>query len=245
MYIKTLIIDDERLARVELRKLLKEFSTIEVVDEAANVADALDKIDQLKPDLIFLDIQMPGKTGFDLLAELDRSPQVIFTTAYHKYALKAFEVNALDYLMKPIDPMRLADAIQKVQQLEAARADIVEGEALLNGVLTENDQVFVKDGDRCWFVKLNEIRFFESVGNYARVFFGSNKPMILKSLNALEDRLNPKLFFRTNRKHIVNLSMIEKIEPYFNGGLLLELQGGDKIEVSRRQTLRFKEMMSL
>jgi two-component system LytT family response regulator len=94
-------------------------------------------------------------------------------------------------------------------------------------------------------VKLNEIRFFESVGNYARVFFGSNKPMILKSLNALEDRLDPKLFFRTNRKHIVNLRMIEKIEPYFNGGLLLELQGGDKIEVSRRQTLRFKEMMSL
>ena len=245
MAIRTLIIDDERLARVELRKLLKEFSTIEVVDEAANVADALDKIDQLKPDLIFLDIQMPGKTGFDLLAELDRSPQVIFTTAHHEYALKAFEVNALDYLMKPIDPMRLADAIQKVQQLEAARAGVVEGEALLNGILTENDQVFVKDGDRCWFVKLNEIRFFESVDNYARVFFASNKPMILKSLNALEDRLDPKLFFRTNRKHIVNLRMIEKIEPYFNGGLLLELKGGDKIEVSRRQTLRFKEMMSL
>jgi len=245
MAIRTLIIDDERLARVELRKLLKEFSTIEVVDEAANVADALDKIDQLKPDLIFLDIQMPGKTGIDLLAELDRSPQVIFTTEHHEYALKAFEVNALDYLMKPIDPMRLADAIQKVQQLEAARAGVVEGEALLNGILTENDQVFVKDGDRCWVVKLNEIRFFESVVNYARVFFGSNKPMILKSLNALEDRLDPKLFFRTNRKHIVNLRMIEKIEPYFNGGLLLELKGGDKIEVSRRQTLRFKEMMSL
>lgn len=113
MAIRTLIIDDERLARVELRKLLKEFSTIEVVDEAANVADALDKIDQLKPDLIFLDIQMPGKTGFDLLAELDRSPQVIFTTAHHEYALKAFEVNALDYLMKPIDPMRLQMPFKK------------------------------------------------------------------------------------------------------------------------------------
>jgi two-component system LytT family response regulator len=235
MTIRALLIDDERLARVELRKLLTDFPSIEVVEEAANVAEALDKIDQLKPDLIFLDIQMPGKTGFDLLAELDRSPQVIFTTAHHEYALKAFEVNALDYLMKPIDPVRLADAIQKVQQLEAARI----------GVLSENDQVFVKDGDRCWFVKLNEIRFFESVGNYARVFFGNNKPMILKSLNALEDRLDSKLFFRTNRKHIVNLRMIEKIEPYFNGGLLLELKGGDKIEVSRRQTLRFKEMMSL
>jgi len=245
MSIRTLLIDDERLARVELRNLLKEHPSIEVVEEAANVTEALDKIDSLKPDLVFLDIQMPGKTGFDLLAELDRSPQVIFTTAHHEYALKAFEVNALDYLMKPIDPMRLADAVQKVQQLEAARMGPVEGDGLLNGVLSENDQVFVKDGNRCWFVKLNEIRFFESVGNYARVFFGANKPMILKSLNALEDRLDPKLFFRTNRKYIINLRMIEKIEPYFNGGLLLELKGGDKIEVSRRQTLRFKEMMSL
>ena len=112
MSIRALLIDDERLARVELRKLLMDFPSIEVVEEAANVAEALDKIDQLKPDLIFLDIQMPGKTGFDLLAELDRSPQVIFTTAHHEYALKAFEVNALDYLMKPIDPVRLADAIQ-------------------------------------------------------------------------------------------------------------------------------------
>ncbi|MBM3413396.1 MAG: response regulator [Bacteroidetes bacterium] len=242
---RTLLIDDERLARVELKKLLKDHPSIEVVDEAANVTDALDKIDRWRPDLIFLDIQMPGKTGFDLLAELDSAPQVIFTTAYHEYALKAFEANALDYLLKPIDPVRLADAIQKVQQLEAVR--LVHGveEGLPRGMLSENDQVFVKDGYRCWFVKLNEIRFFESVGNYARVFFGSNNPMILKSLNALEDRLDPKLFFRTNRKHIVNLRMIEKVEPYFNGGLLLELKGGDKIEVSRRQTLRFKAMMSL
>ncbi|MBM3412933.1 MAG: response regulator transcription factor [Bacteroidetes bacterium] len=242
---RTLLIDDERLARVELKKLLKDYPSIEVVDEAANVADALDKIDKLRPDLIFLDIQMPGKTGFDLLAELDSAPQVIFTTAHHEYALKAFEVNAMDYLTKPIDPARLSDAVQKVLQLEAARSSHGADAGLPVGMLSENDQVFVKDGYRCWFVKLNEIRFFESVGNYARVFFGSNNPMILKSLNALEERLDPKLFFRTNRKHIVNLRMIEKVEPYFNGGLLLELKGGDKIEVSRRQTLRFKEMMSL
>ncbi|MFZ9877855.1 MAG: LytR/AlgR family response regulator transcription factor [Chitinophagaceae bacterium] len=244
MAIKTLLIDDERLARLELRKLLKEHPSIEVLDEAANVEDALQKIDQLKPDLIFLDIQMPGKTGFDLLAELDRAPQVIFTTAHHEFALKAFEVNALDYLMKPIEPRRLADAVQKVQAVDGLRSAAGEVELSNGGILTENDQVFVKDGERCWFVKLSEIRLFESVGNYARVFFGANRPMILKSLNALEDRLDPKVFFRTNRKHIVNLRMIEKVEPYFNGGLLLELKGGDKIEVSRRQTLRFKEMMS-
>jgi two-component system LytT family response regulator len=244
MAIKTLLIDDERLARLELRKLLKEHPAIEILEEAANAEDAIQKIDQLKPDLIFLDIQMPGKTGFDLLAELDRAPQVIFTTAHHEFALKAFEVNALDYLMKPIEPRRLADAVQKVQAVEGLRNTGADVELLNGGILTENDQVFVKDGERCWFVKLSEIRLFESVGNYARVFFGTNRPMILKSLNALEDRLDPKVFFRTNRKHIVNLRMIEKVEPYFNGGLLLELKGGDKIEVSRRQTLRFKEMMS-
>lgn len=244
MSIRAIIIDDERLARAELRKLLKDFSEIEIIDEAVNVEEALEKIEQQKPDLIFLDIQMPGKTGFDLLTELDRSPQVIFTTAHHEFALRAFEVNALDYLTKPVEPRRLADAIQKLQSAELRR-DAAETELANTGILTEHDQVFVKDGERCWFVKLSEIRLFESVGNYARVYFGVNKPLILKSLNALEDRLDSKVFFRTNRKHIVNLRMIEKIEPYFNGGLLLELKGGEKIEVSRRQTLRFKEMMSL
>lgn len=241
---KAIIIDDERLARAELRKLLREFPEIEVVDEAANAEEGLRKIDNYHPDLIFLDIQMPGKTGFDLLAELDRAPHVIFTTAYDEYALKAFEVNALDYLLKPVEPRRLADAIQKLLATEQ-RDNRTEPEYTNNSLLSENDQVFVKDGERCWFVRLSEIRLFESVGNYAKVFFGTNKPLILKSLNALEERLDTRLFFRANRKHIVNLRMIEKIEPYFNGGLLLELKGGEKIEVSRRQTVKFKEMMSL
>ncbi|MCW3073335.1 MAG: transcriptional regulator [Flaviaesturariibacter sp.] len=244
---RAIIIDDERLARAELRKLLLEFPEIEVVDEAGNVDEGIAKIDTHSPDLIFLDIQMPGKTGFDLLAELDKAPQVIFTTAYDEYALKAFEVNALDYLQKPIEPKRLADAIHKLKNGEnsSAPSTYVTGEGTNQSPLSEDDQVFVKDGDRCWFVKLSEIRLFESVGNYAKVFFGSNKPLILKSLNALEERLDEKVFFRANRKHIVNLRLIEKIEPYFNGGLLLELKGGEKIEVSRRQTVKFKEMMSL
>jgi two-component system LytT family response regulator len=241
---RAIIIDDERLARAELRKLLQEFPEVEVVDEAANAEEGIEKIDSLQPDLIFLDIQMPGKTGFDMLAQLERSPQVIFTTAYDEFALKAFEVNALDYLLKPIEPKRLADAILKLQQSETKEIKPT-GEFTNNSVLGENDQVFVKDGERCWFVKLSEIRLFESVGNYAKVFFGPNKPLILKSLNALEERLDEKFFFRANRKHIVNLRLIEKIEPYFNGGLLLELKGGEKIEVSRRQTVKFKEMMSL
>ena len=241
---KAIIIDDERLARTELKKLLQEFPEVEVIDEAANAEEGISKIESQQPDLIFLDIQMPGKTGFDMLAQLERTPQVIFTTAYDEFALKAFEVNALDYLLKPVEPKRLADAIHKLQSAESRD---LRGEPVStnNSLLTEHDQVFVKDGERCWFVKLSDIRLFESVGNYAKVFFGTNKPLILKSLNALEERLDEKTFFRANRKHIVNLRMIEKIEPYFNGGLLLELRGGEKIEVSRRQTVKFKEMMSL
>ncbi len=243
MKLRALLVDDERLARAELTTLLTEFPEIEIVGEAANAKEALDKIDKLLPDLLFLDIQMPGKTGFDLLAELDNTPpHVIFVTAYDEYALKAFEVNALDYLQKPVDAKRLADAVQKLrvkEERQDARSEVNKS------MLTEDDQVFVKDGERCWFVKLNEVRLFESVGNYARVYFGPNKPLILKSLNSLEERLDEKVFFRANRKEIVNLRMVEKVEPYFNGGLLLELKGGDKVEVSRRQGVKFKDMMSL
>jgi two-component system LytT family response regulator len=243
--IKAIIIDDERLARNELKKLLLDFPEIEVIAEAANAAEGVEKIDSLNPDLIFLDIQMPGKTGFDMLSELERAPNVIFTTAYDEYALKAFEVNALDYLLKPVEPKRLADALQKLQ-VEEDKEPLSDHTISVNrSILNEHDQVFVKDGERCWFVKLSDIRLFESVGNYAKVYFGPNKPLILKSLNALEERLDEKVFFRANRKHIVNLRLIEKIEPYFNGGLLLEMKGGEKIEVSRRQTVKFKEMMSL
>jgi two-component system LytT family response regulator len=240
---KAIIIDDERLARNELKKLLSEFPEIEVIEEAANAKEGIEKIETLNPDLIFLDIQMPGMTGFDMLQELDRIPYVIFTTAYDEYALKAFEVNALDYLMKPIEPKRLADALQKL--IQAEEKELAAQQAFNRELLTESDQVFVKDGERCWFVKLSEVRLFESVGNYAKVYFAGNKPLILKSLNALEERLDEKTFFRANRKQIVNLRMIEKIEPYFNGGLLLDLQGGEKVEVSRRQAVKFKEMMSL
>src|SRR6478735_11256360 len=178
---RAIIIDDERLARTELRKLLQDFPEVEVVDEAANADEAINKIDTLQPDLVFLDIQMPGKTGFDMLAELERAPHVIFTTAYDEYALKAFEVNALDYLLKPVEPKRLADAIQKLHLQEEREQGPMVPVNFNRSILSENDQVFVKDGERCWFVKLSDIRLFESVGNYAKVYFGPNKPLILKS----------------------------------------------------------------
>lgn len=242
---RAIIIDDERLARIELRKLLQDFPEIEVVDEASNAEEGIQKIDSYNPDLIFLDIQMPGKTGFEMLEALDHSPHVVFTTAYDEHALKAFEVNALDYLLKPVEPKRLQDAVEKLRKINQGHQERATHTSVPHNLLGESDQVFVKDGERCWFVRLGEVRLFESVGNYAKVFFGNNKPLILKSLNALEERLDDKVFFRANRKHIINLRMIDKVESYFNGGLLIELKGGDKIEVSRRQTVKFKEMMSL
>lgn len=235
---KALIVDDERLARKELIHLLQAFPQIEIIGEATDVDDAEEQISKLNPDLIFLDIQMPGKTGFDLLESLDVVPKVIFTTAYDEFALKAFEVNALDYLLKPIQQERLAEAIAKLRFEE-------KPEEAERKTLGKDDQVFVKDGDKCWFVKLADVRLFESDGNYIKVYFGGNKPMIHKSLNALDERLDDRMFFRASRKHIINLGWVENIDTWFNGGLLVQLKGGERIEVSRRQAARFKERMSL
>ncbi len=240
---KAIIVDDERLARNELRRLLSEHPEVEILDEAANVDDAVEKIRTQDPDVIFLDIQMPGKTGFDLLEELDRSPRVIFTTAYDEYAIKAFEFNALDYLLKPIDPARLTEALKKIK-LEKKEDEELELR-FASKQLKADDQVFVKDGEKCWFVKLEEVRLFESEGNYVRLFFRDQKPLILKTLNYLDDRLDSRTFFRANRKHIINLKYIENIEPWLNGGLLVKMKDGKKVEVSRRQSIKFKEMLSL
>ncbi|MGA8264221.1 MAG: response regulator [Ignavibacteriaceae bacterium] len=238
---KAIIIDDERLARVELKRLLSQHKEINIVGEAVNVDDAITKITELNPELIFLDIQMPGKNGFELLEELDSVPTVIFTTAYDEYALKAFEYNALDYLLKPIEPKRLEETIKKV--IERNKKDTVA--SLDQPVLKEEDQIFVKDGEKCWFVKLGTIRLMESEGNYVRLYFEDNKPLILRTLNYLDERLDSKAFFRASRKHIINLKWIENIEPWLNGGLLVKLKGGNKVEVSRRQAIKFKEMLSL
>lgn len=238
---KALIVDDERLARTELKRLLEPHKEIEIVGEAVNAEDAANKISELNPDIVFLDIQMPGKTGFELLEELDKVPKVIFTTAYDEYALKAFEYNALDYLLKPIEPKRLEETIRKLY--EGGKKEHKKGTDY--DILTAEDQVFVKDGEKCWFVKLETVRLFESEGNYVRLYFEDHKPLILRTLNYLDERLDSKSFFRANRKHIINLKWVDSIEPWLNGGLLAKLKGGHKIEVSRRQAVKFKEMLSL
>ena len=239
---KALIIDDERLARKELMNLLQEYQEIEIVGEAVNAEDAEKKIKSLNPNLLFLDIQMPGKTGFELLENLDTVPEVVFTTAYDEYALKAFDFNALDYLLKPIEPDRLNETVTKILNRSSKEETIAE---VPNQELGPSDRVFVKDGDKCWFVKLENIRLFESDGNYIKIYFDHFKPMIHKSLNALDEKLDDRSFFRASRKHIINLTWIESIESWFNGGLMVILRGGEKVEVSRRQAARFKEMMSL
>ncbi|OIN56670.1 LytR/AlgR family response regulator transcription factor [Arsenicibacter rosenii] len=244
---KTLLVDDERLARAELRRLLENFPKIDIIGEAANADEALPMIEDLQPDLLFLDIQMPGKNGFELLQSIEgKAPDVIFTTAYDEYAIKAFEFNALDYLLKPVELNRLTEAIHRVEEEHHHRNEPERTQKdISTKILGENDQVFVKDGEKCWFVKLGKVRLFESMGNYVRLYFDDQKPLVLKSLNALEDRLDPATFFRANRKHIINLQWIDKIEPWFSGGLLVTLRGGDKIEISRRQAIRFKDLLSL
>jgi two-component system LytT family response regulator len=244
---RAIIVDDERLARNELKRLLENFPSIEVIGEASNTEEASQLIEELQPDVAFLDIQMPGKTGFEWLEEWDGFlPEIIFTTAFDEYALKAFEVNALDYVLKPVELARLSESIQKLES-RFKRTVSAEKTTSASHVLGGNDQIFVKDGEKCWFVRLDRVRLCESMGNYVRLFFDDQKPLVLKSLNSLEERLDPKLFFRCNRKHIVNLNFIDKIEPWFSGGLQVTLKGekAEKIEISRRQSIRFKELLSL
>jgi two-component system LytT family response regulator len=230
---KALIIDDERLARAELRRLLEKHPEVEIVGEARDAEEALSQIGRADPELLFLDIQMPGANGFELLEQLDRVPLVIFTTAYDDYALKAFEVNALDYLLKPVAPERLAAALAKVGGVKPKPA------------AGGDQQIFVKDGERCWFVALRDIVLLESEGNYTRLYFGGHRPLVLRSLNYLEDRLDAAMFFRASRKHILNLKFIEAMDAWANGGFLVRLKGSIEVEMSRRQAQKFKDTMSL
>ena len=248
--IRAIIIDDERLARVELRRLLTVHDEIEIIGEAANITEALQVIESLQPDLIFLDIQMPGGSGFDLLAKLDLAPEVIFTTAFDTYALKAFEVNALDYLQKPIEPPRLDAALARaLQRFEKPTNARLASQLATPQAKSGNDKIFIKDGERCWFVTLTDIMLFESEGNYARVYFSTGlqtqRPLMLRSLNQLEERLNPNQFFRANRRQIINLQFIDLVAPTDSGGLTIVLKNQLRIELSRRRATQFKELSTL
>jgi two-component system LytT family response regulator len=229
---KTLIVDDEPLARLELRRLLAGHSWIEIVGDAGNIDEAYAEIQNQSPDLIFLDVQIPGGTGFDLLERIDRVPSIIFTTAYDRYAVKAFEVNALDYLLKPVESERLAAALAKARGALATSTPTLE-------------QIFVRDGPRCFFLPLREISLLAAEGNYVRLHWGKEQPLLARSLVALEEKLDPRRFFRVNRQQIINLNFVQSLTPGLGGTLLVQLRNGPEIWISRRQARVFQGKMGV
>jgi two-component system LytT family response regulator len=233
--VRAVIVDDERLARNELRRMIEAAGSVELVGEARNAAEAVELIDRLRPELVFLDVQMPDADGFEVLERLDAAPFVIFTTAFDHYALRAFEVSALDYLVKPVVPERLAAALAKAAAWQRAQPPPAGPEA----ALARGQRIFVRDGDRCWFVPVEQIILVESEGNYARLWFGEHRPLVPRSLNAIEDRLDPALFFRANRRQIINTEAIASLVPWPNDGYLVKLTGGIEVEMSRRQARVF------
>ena len=248
---RVLLVDDSRLARAELRRLLEAFPDVAVAGEARNADEARTQLAAQRPDLLLLDIHMPGETGFELLASLEAAPPVVFTTAYDAHALRAFEVNALDYLLKPVQEARLAAALDKVRaqmQTTERPGPVPKPEPVpaAPALLTGQDQVFVKDGERCWFVRLAEVRLFEINGSYTQIYFDQHRPLIPRTLAQLEARLDPKVFFRANRQQIINLNFVAGVEPWFSHSLRLTLRdGAEVVEVSRQQSVRFRELLSL
>lgn len=241
MKIRAVIVEDSRLARNELKELIKSHGEIELIGEAENVDNAFELINETNPDLLFLDINMPEKDGFELLEMLGSIPITVFTTAYDEYAIKSFEYNALDYLLKPISPKRFSVAVDKIKE-KLSGYDKQDTNIEKH---TESSQIFIKDGEKCWLVKIGDIILFEIVGNYTRVYFEENSPLIYKSLNQVEVKLPEDFFFRVNRQQIINIKHVKNVVPWFNGKFKLTLNNDTEVEVSRRQSQSFKEKLSI
>lgn len=239
---KIYLVEDSRLARQELRTLLAAIPDADIVGEAAELAPARDAIETLQPDLLLLDVELPGATGFDLLDQLDHVPLVVFTTAYDQHALAAFERNALDYLLKPIEPARLEAALAKARERLRPVPTVASPAAALKGA---DDMVFLRDGERCWFVRLGDIAGFEACGNYAQAWFDGQRPLINRTLTSLEEKLDPQLFFRASRGHLINLRWVQGIQPWSNDGYRVTLRDGHQVEVSRRQAKLLREKLEL
>lgn len=233
--IRTIIIDDERLARQDLKRLVADWDEIQIIGEAENAFEAKEMIELNQPDLIFLDIQMPRKNGFELLEELDNTPIVIFVTAYDEYAIQAFDVNALDYIVKPIRTERFNRCIQKaIFQIQKNQKEQKQ----------TKQQIFVKDANKCYFIKLSEISYIKSIGNYAQLHFNGKAVMVKRSLNYLEETL-PDYFFRCNRSEIINHHFIDQIHPLLKGALQIELITKHVVDLSDRKSVIFKEKLKL
>lgn len=235
---KAMVIDDSRLARSGLIGMLAQFPGIEVVGEADHPDSALPLIAALRPDVLFLDIQMAGADAFDLLAQLAECPRIVFTTAYAEYAVRSFDYDTVDYLLKPVSHERLAQAVGRLLQ-QAAPA------AIAARPLDERSKIFIKDGGRCHLVSLASIRCIESCRNYVQVYFDDTHAYVKKPLAEVAERLPEHMFFRASRQHVVNLNAIALIEEADSGGYMVVLDNGKKLEISRRSAAELKETMSL
>jgi len=251
--VRAIIVDDERLARQELRRLLHAHEDVEIAGEARNADDAEDMLERYEPDLLFLDIQMPGRSGLEMLEGCPNPPQTILTTAFDRYAVRGFEVNAVDYLLKPIAPERLCEALRRVRERLKPLASSKNVEARPDSPASETPcglrsgplrQVFVRDGDRCWLVRTEEIVLLRSEGNYTRVIFAGNQPLIPRSLAQIEPRLDPMTFFRANRAEIVNLRRVISVTPEADG-YSVALRDGANVSVSRRQAKVLRDLLAL
>ncbi len=243
--INAIIIEDSELARLELKNLLQIHTEINIIGEAEDVSSAIEIITATSPDLVFMDIDLPGGNAFDILTQLEIVPPIIFTTAFDKFALDAFEFNTLDYLLKPIKKERLAKALNKLEIKKINKDDNIGNTSSTEYALSGESQFFIKDGEHCWLIKINDVRYIEAIGNYSRIYFSTHSPMHYSSLQKIEKRLNPQQFFRINRQQLVNLHYVTSIEPWITGGLKLTLSCGQELNVSRRQTNNFKQLMSL
>lgn len=235
---RAMVIEDSRLAREGLVRMLQAFAEIEVIAQAEHADAALALIAQLRPELLFLDIQMPGASGFDLLERLDYTPRIIFTSAYSEYAIRSFDYHTVDYLLKPISAERLAKAVAKISETSATEPDT-------KPPLEMSSRVFIKDGDHCHLVPVEAIRYIESCKNYVRVYFANQKAYVKKSMNNIDERLPPKHFFRISRQHIVNLQAIAQIVESVGEGYELTMSDGAVLEVSRRNAIALKERLGL
>ncbi len=232
-----IIIDDEKLARELLREYLEAIENIEIVDECAKGSDAVEKINKLKPDLIFLDVQMPGMTGFDVLDEIDHEPYVIFTTAYDQYAIKAFERNAIDYLLKPLDEDRFRQAVERAvkrKKMEEGRIeDLLGGMREVKHRDSYDSHIFVQKSEKLFNLPMEEIVYLEASGDYTIISTKNDQFVSSSGIGKLEEIMDPATFIRVHRSTIVNVNYLKEIERHFNGGMVVKMHSGKSFPVSR------------
>ncbi len=251
---KAIVVEDSRLAREGLVRMLKDYPELTVVGQADHAGSALTLVNETHPDVIFLDIHMPGGTGFDLLEKLSYLPQIIFTTAYSEHAIRSFDFNTIDYLLKPISKERLTIAVNKLLARTNSNNNDTDTEdetqsdndknQTVKDPLEGHSKLLVKDGDHCFLIRLDTIRYIESQKNYVQLFFENNKAFVKKSLNSIEARLPKSIFFRANRQYVVNLQEIRRIEESISDGFVVTMSDGKELEISRRNAIELKELLS-